>query len=149
MKKIYGYAIPGVIVITGVFFAIYSLVHYDLFSPTQGPMQGAVPMVLGILLSLTGVLAMFQVKDAEIPAFDKRNWSIILAVALIILFSYIIGFIPSVFVFLFVWLKFVEKLSWKISGIVTLILMTFVIGVFVFWMEIPFTEGILAEIFIG
>lgn len=147
--KYYKYLVPLGITVTGIFFAVYSLTHYEFYQPTQGPMQGAVPAVLGILLALGGMLAVVQARKENPPPFDIRNWSVAGAMGVVIAASYVIGFLPSIFIFLVLWMKKKEKLPWKTTILITAVLVLFVVFVFSYWMQIPFTEGVLFERLLG
>lgn len=143
------YLVPAFIALAGLFFAVYSLKKYQFYSPTQGPMQGFMPVVLGFLLMISGIAAMIQARNEEDKALDVRNWSVVLAMGLVLVFNFIIGTLPSVAIFLIVWLKLVSKYDWKMTLFVTCLIMAFVIGVFWFWMDIPFTQGIVFETLFG
>ncbi len=149
LKKAGKYIVPIFVILAGIFFAVYSYTHYQFYSPTQGPMQGFMPVVLGILLVISGIAALIQARNEEDKSLDPRNWSIVLAMGLVLIFNFIIGTLPSVAVFLIIWLKFISKYNWKITLFVFVIIMAFVIGVFKIWMDIPFTQGIIIETLLG
>lgn len=143
------YFVPAFIMLAGLFFAVYSFKTYPFYSPTQGPMQGFMPAILGILLAVSGLAALVQAKNEEDKALDLRNWSVVFAMGLVLICNFMIGTLPSVTIFLVVWLRFVSRYSWKTTLLVTVILMAFVIGIFLLWMDIPFTQGILFEALLG
>lgn len=148
-KRTGKYIVPGLIAAAGVFFAVYTATHYPMYSPTQGPLQGFLPTLLGVLLAISGAAAAFQARHEEDKGLDLKNWSIVLAVALMLVGNALIGTILSVALFLVLWLKCVEKYSWKTVLLVTAIMMAFVVGVFYLWMDIPFTQGLLFEAILG
>lgn len=149
LKKSGKYIVPVFVILAGLFFAIYSYTHYQFYSPTQGPMQGFMPVVLGILLVISGIAALIQARHEEDKPLDPRNWSVVFAMGLVLICNFILGTLPSVAIFLIVWLKFVSKYNWKITLFVFAVIMAFVIGVFQIWMDIPFTEGIIMETLLG
>lgn len=136
------YAIPVVSILVGLLFSVLSILDYEIINPTKGPMLGFMPLVVGILLVLVGIFDLFQAhKDAE-PKFLKDNFLFILCVAATIAASYLIGLLPAGYIFAFSWLKFKEKCSWKIVIITMVFLLVLILGVFVFWLDIPFEYGI-------
>lgn len=136
------YIIPLASIFAGLLFCILSILDYEIIDPTKGPMLGFMPLVVGALLALVGVIDLFQArKDAE-PVFLKDNFLFILCVAATIAASYLIGLLPAGYIFAFAWLKWKEKCSWKITIITMVFLLVLVLGVFVFWLDIPFEYGI-------
>ena len=145
MKNYTKYAVPFAVTLTGLFFTVYTLTHYQLYDATMGPMQGALPTGIAALLTVFGVVAIMKARKSDAAPFDLRNWSVVAAVGAVIVATHFVGFLPSIFVFLFAWMKFKERLPWKTTIIVTVLMAAFVLGVFVWWMQIPFTPGILFE----
>lgn len=145
MRKNEKYIVPVGTIITGLFFAIYSYTHYDFLSPVQGPMQGFMPTILGVLLVFCGILAFIQVGHEENKEMNPHNWTIAAAMGIVIVFNYIIGTLPSILIFLLLWLKFVSRYDWKKTIFIFLIVAAFIICVFKLWMDIPFTNGILFD----
>ena len=145
MRNLSKYAVPFAVTLTGLFFTVYTLAHYQLYDATMGPMQGALPTGIAVLLTVFGVVSCLQARKKDGVPFDLRNWSVVAAVGAVIVATHFVGFLPSLFVFLFAWMKFKERLPWKTTIIVTVVMAAFVLGVFVWWMEIPFTPGLLFE----
>ena len=52
MKNKIKYTVPIACILIGCFFAVYSILHYDLYHPTKGPMAGFMPLAIGLLLIL-------------------------------------------------------------------------------------------------
>ena len=145
LNKTGKYIVPAFMVLVGVFFAAYSQMHYKFYSPTQGPMPGFMPEVLGVLLALSGLAALLQARNEPDKALDPKNFTVVLAIGLVLIFNYLIGTLISIGLFLLIWLKFVSKTNWKTTLLVFVLVMAFIYGVFVFWMDVPFTEGLLFE----
>ena len=58
---------------------------------------------------------------------------------------YIIGMLPSMTIFLLVWMKGVEKAPWSHTLIVTVGTMAVLIGVFAIWLQVRFPMGIILD----
>lgn len=151
MKKILKtkYFIPVACILFGVFFTIYCYMQYELWDSIKGPMPGFLPFVIGILLFLTGAAALPQAIKDEEPVYQKDNGILILCVLAVCAGNYVIGLLPSIFIFLFGWLRFKGKCSWKTTIITMIVMMVLILGIFLFWLEIPFAKGILFEQLLG
>ena len=146
MKKAGKYIVPVFVIAAGLFFAIYCHTHYEFYSPTQGPMPGFMPEVIGALLALTGFLALMQAKNEPDKELNPKNFSIVVAMGLVLVGNFVIGTLLSIGLFLLIWLKFISKYNWKTTILVFLVIMVFVVGIFKLWMDIPFLPGIVVEI---
>lgn len=136
------YVIPLVSVLVGLLFSVLSILDYEIINPTKGPMLGFMPLVVGVLLVLMGICDLFQARKNTEPVFLKDNFLFILCVAVTIAASYLIGILPAGYLFAFGWLKWKEKCSWKVVIITMVFLLVLILGVFVFWLDIPFEYGI-------
>ena len=143
------YIIPIAGIVVGVFFLIYSYSKYTVFAANQGPGDGFLPMLLGALLLFASIADMLMARSRTNVSFGAENWSIVLAVAILISATYLIGMIPSILVFSFLWIRMVEKCSWKMTIIALLVIIALVIGVFQLWMDIDFPQGLLIEWLLG
>ena len=56
-----------------------------------------------------------------------------------------IGMLPTMAIFVVLWLKLLEKAPWKDTLIILAIVMAIVIGVFVVWLKVQFPEGLIFE----
>ena len=149
MKKAGKYLVPALSVAAGLFFFVYCHIHYKFYSPTQGPMPGFMPEVLGALLALSGSVALIKARHEPDKELKPGNFPIVFAMFLLLIGNYLIGTLLSTGLFLFIWLKFISKYDWKTAVLVFLILMGFVFGVFKIWMDIPFENGIILEALLG
>lgn len=145
MKKIGKYLVPIFAMAVGLFFVIYCHTHYEFYSPTQGPMPGFMPEVIGALLAIVGLLAFMQAKNEPDKELNPQNFSVVIAMGLVLIGNFIIGTLPSIGLFLVIWLKFISKYNWKTTFMIFVLIMAFVIGIFKIWMDIPFLPGIVFE----
>lgn len=145
MKKIGKYLVPIFAMAVGLFFVIYCHTHYEFYSPTQGPMPGFMPEVIGALLVIVGLLAFLQAKNEPDKELNPQNFGIVIAMGLVLIGNFIIGTLPSIGLFLVIWLKFISKYNWKTTLMIFVLIMAFVIGIFKIWMDIPFLPGIVFE----
>lgn len=148
MKKT-KYLIPAAVIATGIFFGIYTYTHYTLFKPSQGPGDGFLPFILSVLLVIVGLFDLRKCGERKTGTITKENWLIVLCVGAVIALSYLIGMVPCILIFAFLWLKLKEKCTWKETIISMVVIVILVVGIFAVWMEIPFPEGLLYEMIVG
>lgn len=144
-KNLIKYLIPIACILWGAVFAGISLKEYDLFERSKGPMTGFMPVLIGSLLIIVGIIALFQASDSEDAVMEKENWYLVAGVLIVIAGSYIIGILPGGYLLAFWWLKYKERYSWKTVIAVMLFLIVLIIGVFVFWLKIPFQYGVIGN----
>lgn len=144
MKTKVKYVVPAACILVGALFVYLSWANYEIYSPTKGPMTGFMPLAIGLLMVLVGILDLFQVKNSGDAGFKWDNWFFVICVLATVGASYLIGLLPAGYVFAFCWLKFKERCSWKVTLITMAFLLVLVLGVFVFWLDIPFEYGLLS-----
>lgn len=141
--------IPIVSGAVAVLFIWLGISEFGFWHEIHGPRPGFVPTIVGVLLLAISLLALFQsLKDVK-AVYPKENWMVVLGGAAIILGTYIFGLIPSCIAYVVVWLKAFEKASWKDTIIVTAVIASIAIGVFVLWLGVPFPKGIIVDALMG
>ena len=99
-----------------------------------------------LLVSIASFFQSFGEQKAVLPAI---NWLPALSVVLIIGASLLIGMVPSLALYVVLWLRYFEKYNWKTTLITTGFMMAIVIGCFVLWLGVPFPQGLLYEAITG
>ena len=145
MKDKVKFLIPLGCILIGALFAVLSAMNYEIYSPTRGPMSGFMPLVIGVMLVLVGIADLFRTRNAESAHFEKGNWFFVLCVAITIAASYFIGLLPAGFLFVFFWVKIWTKSTWKVTILTLVVLFVMVVGIFVFWLDIPFSYGLFDQ----
>lgn len=141
--------VPAASVLLGILFAGIGISSWGLWDPVTGPTRGMYPSLIALALILVGIIDFVKAFKGSAPVFERKNWLIVLAVLAVVLFSYLIGLLASVGIFLLLWLKIAAKQSWKTTFIVMLVVGAIVFGVFVFWLQSPFEEGMLFRLIRG
>lgn len=113
------------------------------------PTKGFFPGIISIGLIALSILAFINGLKSPMAEFKLINWYIPIAVLLIIGSTFVIGMIPSLLIFVFLWLKVYEKQSWLTTIISLLIVAFIVIGCFRIWLDIQFPVGIIYELIFG
>ena len=112
------------------------------------PTAAFFPIIIAVVLLATSILCLVQVLRGKEPApvYNKDELKVILGGGGIIIGCYVIGLILSCLLYLFLWLKVIEKASWKAIIIIEVFMAALILGVFVFWMQVQFPMGLLANL---
>lgn len=112
------------------------------------PTAAFFPIIIAVVLLATSILCLVQVLRGKEPApvYNKNELMVILGGGGIIIGCYVIGLILSCLLYLFLWLKVIEKASWKAVIIIEVFMAALILGVFVFWMQVQFPMGLLANL---
>ncbi len=149
MKKSFGVRtlIPILTAVVGIVFLLLGLTQYGFWHELRGPLPGFFPTLVGIVLVIISALALFQsFKDPARPV-PIENWLPAVGALGIILGTLVFGMLFSIIAFLIIWIRYYEKYSWKTTITTTLILVAIVVGVFMFWLQVPFPKGLILDAF--
>ena len=142
--------VPVVTCAIGILFASIAFGQYGFWdSVAMKPTKGFFPGIISIGLIALSVLAFINGLKSPTAEFRLINWYVPLAVLLIISATYVIGMIPSLLIFVLLWLKVYEKQSWTTTIIALLIVSFIVIGCFRIWLDIQFPIGFIGELIFG
>lgn len=141
---------PAFTLLISMLFIVVGITKYGFWDGVKGPTPGFIPIIVAAVLAATSLLAFVQsFKEEGKPVYFKKEWLEIIAGFSIFGFVFLIGFIPTLFVYAIVWLKVYEKCTWKSTIIVTAVIMAIVIGAFVIWLGVPFPQGIILDTIMG
>lgn len=134
--------IPIATAVMGIVFAYVGIFQLGFWD--KEPKPGFFPSIMAIVLVIASIAAFIQtLGDEEKPEYNKNELSVIGGGLMLIVGSLIIGLIPTVFLFVLVWLKVVEKgTPWKDVIIIELIIAGIVLGVFAGWLQVQFPWGL-------
>ncbi|QEN08508.1 tripartite tricarboxylate transporter TctB family protein [Oceanispirochaeta crateris] len=139
--------IPSITFFLGLIWVIYGLNNYGWWE--EGPGSGFFPSIIGILLSGISIIAFLEGRKLSPPEYIKASYLPFIAAIATVGFALIIGFFPSLFLFLQGWLKLIEKYSWKKSLPVSTITTALLYGVFAMWLMVPFPAGLILNMIRG
>lgn len=137
--------IPIATAIIGIVFAYIGFFQLGFWDGE--PQPGFFPSIMAIVLIVGSIAAFIQtLSEEEQPKYNKNELMVILGGLALIVGSLVIGLIPTVFVYVFVWLKFIEKgTPWKDIIIIELIIAVIVLGVFAGWLQVQFPWGLFSR----
>jgi hypothetical protein len=113
----------------------------------RGPGGGFLPVIAGIMAVLFCVTALWADRKDKSPS--RFNWrAFIPAAALLgmVLLSYVLGMILSMAIYIFVWLKFIEKHTAKSAVSIGIGTSAVIYLIFVFWLRVPLPLGLFEAI---
>ncbi|MCD8084655.1 MAG: tripartite tricarboxylate transporter TctB family protein [Clostridiales bacterium] len=134
--------IPLAMAAVGAVFAYIGFTQLGFWE--KEPKPGFFPSIIGIVLVITGILAFFQtLKEEGQPDYNKNELSVILGGLSVIVLTFIIGLIPTAFLFVLFWLKVIEKdVPWRDVIVIEIIVAIIVVGVFAGWLQVQFPWGL-------
>ena len=136
--------VPLVLAVFAVVFAVIGFAQLGFWSHVDGPQPGFFPAIMAIVMFLTSIVSFFQsLKDKEAAGYERNELLVIAGGAAIIVGSYIIGLLPSCYLFIVLWLKVFEHTSWKDTVIVLAVCVAISVGVFRLWLGVYFPMGLL------
>ena len=149
MRRLAKYIFPACLIVVGIVFAVLGVFEFGFWDDSKGPMGGFYPTLVSILLIIMSIVCLTVASDDKDPKFPVQNLLVILAVFAIFLCTFLIGMFPSIFLCLILWLRKVEKYSWKFSIIFALVTVLIFYGIFGMWLAISFPNGLLGELIFG
>ncbi|KSV60494.1 tripartite tricarboxylate transporter TctB family protein [Acetivibrio ethanolgignens] len=130
--------------VVAIVFMVVGFTQLGFWNPVNGPQPGFFPSIMATVMLLMCILAFVQsFKEEEQPKYERDELLVIAGGAGIIAGSFIIGLLPSCYLFIVLWLKVFEKSSWKATLIVLAVCMAISIGVFRLWLGVHFPMGLL------
>ena len=136
--------LPSVTALLGALWLIYGLLKYGWWGD-NGPQSGFFPAIVGALLLIVSVLAIIAGLKNEGPTYLAASFHPLFGAVAVVMASFIIGFFPSLFLFVLGWIKFYEKYNWFKSLLTTFITIGIFVGIFALWLRVPFPEGLILD----
>ncbi len=138
--------IPLATIVVSLVFIIVGLKDYGFWKGQPTP--GFFPIIIAVVLLVSSIACFLQIardKDSGTVRYNRNELMVMLGAAGIILCTFVIGLVPSCLIYIFLWLKFVERASWKVILVIELIMAAIILGVFTFWLQIRFPMGLLLD----
>lgn len=144
MRKIF----PVFAIVLGLFWVVMAF-DYGLWV-RRGPGGGFFPLIGG---AITAVFSLFylvmEIRNPQPGSVDRKFIYPILAVLGVLLCSYLIGLLPSMLLYIFLWLWRYEKFSARYSCCVSGGTILVMYAVFVYWLTVPLPRGMLGAAIFG
>ena len=139
--------VPLLVAVVCLIFLITGLSKFGFWNDTnKSPTPAFVPSIICVLLIVICLLTVFMdIKKDGKAKYHKDEFLVILTAFAIIGATYLIGMLPTLCLFVVLWLRLVEHTPWKTVAIILAIVMAIVIGVFVLCVGVRFPSGLVFE----
>lgn len=139
--------LPIIAALFGSAFAIVGFLQLGFWNKVDGPMPGFFPSIMAVVMVVTSILAFLQSLDEEKKTeYKKEEILVIMAGVGIFAVTFLIGLLPTLFLYVILWLKIFEKESWKNTILVLMVTAAISIGVFYLWLGVQFPMGVFEYI---
>lgn len=118
---------------------------YGLWDQRNKPMPGLFPTGIAVVLLVSGAIAFIQSLKEKRAAYRRTAFEVIASLLLLLAASYTFGMLPSLLVYFILWQLAIEKTPFRQLIVSTLVVSAIVLGVFVFWLKIPFDNGVFFD----
>jgi putative tricarboxylic transport membrane protein len=112
------------------------------------PGPGFLPFGLALILSafaLVLILQNWKKGDPSAPFWPEKTWlRPLLGVAIFLLYAFvlgILGFIPTTFLFLVVWMGLIERIRWSTLLAISIAVTAVLYFIFEYFLEVPLPMG--------
>ena len=139
--------IPLATIIVSLVFIVVGLKDYGFWNAQPTP--GFFPIIIAVVLLVSSIACFVQIardKSSDDVKYNRNELMVMLGAAGIILCTFLIGLVPSCLIYIFLWLKFVERAPWKVIIIIEIIMAAIILGVFTTWLQIRFPMGLLGDL---
>jgi hypothetical protein len=132
-------------IIMGLYWIVNGFIYG--FWVRRGPGGGFLPVVAGFMAIIFCISALWGDRKDKSPS--NFSWKAFLPAAALlglVLLSYVVGMIISMAIYIFVWLKYVEKHKTKSAVSIGIGTAAVIYGIFVFWLRVPMPTGLIGAI---
>ena len=139
--------IPLATIIVSLVFIVVGLKNYGFWKAQPTP--GFFPIIIAVVLLASSIACFVQIardKNSDEVKYNRNELMVMLGAAGIILGTFLIGLVPSCLIYIFLWLKLVERAPWKVIIIIEIIMAAIILGVFTGWLQIRFPMGLLGDL---
>jgi len=133
--------VPIFSIVVGIYWIVMGF-NYE-FWVRKGPGGGFIPVLAGIMAVGLGILVYISSNKDKTPIkFSFKALLPVAGIVLLILVSYVTGLVIAIALYVFLWLKFMEKYKTSKSIIIGFCTATVIYGVFVAWLKVPLPTGL-------
>ncbi|WP_072825654.1 tripartite tricarboxylate transporter TctB family protein [Modicisalibacter ilicicola] len=131
------------IILMGIAWAALGFLKYGFWF-NNGPGAGFFPAVAGTGVAILGTFSLLRSPPRNSDTSIKNLWPAI-AMALTIITIPLLGMIPSMVIFIILWMAVIEQKKWMTSLITGIGAGVVVYLLFGLWLKVAFPQGLLLE----
>lgn len=137
--------LPAAFILMSVVWIYTGLTKFGFFDRLKGGTPAFMPVICASVMLVASVIALIRSFKEEVPDFHVLCFIFLLLGAAIIYLSKLIGLLPALLIFVFIWVKVIEKSSW-VSTLVVVGLMALIgFGLFQGILKVPFPNGLIYD----
>ena len=106
------------------------------------PGGGFVPAIFGGITLILCLTLLVKGKGNAVT-INKTVYFPIFVVVAVVVATFLTGMTAALIIMVFSWLRFYEKYTSIRSGIISIVIVGFIFGIFGLWLQVPFPTGIL------
>jgi len=133
-------------VILSLIWTYLGIFQYGIWDDRHGPMPGLFPTGIASVLLIVGIIGTVRSLNEKSAVYKRAAFEVMVSLVLLLVASFTIGMLPSLLIYFVLWQIVIEKSSKRTIILSTLVVSAIVLGVFVFWLKVPFEKGILYEL---
>ena len=137
--------LPAAFILMGVVWIYQGLTKFGFFDRLKGGTPAFMPILCASVMLVAGVIAMIRSFKEEIPDFHILCFIFLLLGGALIYLTKLIGLLPSLLIFVFIWVKVIEKSSWRSTLIVVALMAVIGYGLFQGILNVPFPNGLIYD----
>ncbi|RGY99865.1 tripartite tricarboxylate transporter TctB family protein [Clostridium sp. AM58-1XD] len=145
MKRLNMKNFPLCTIAAAAVFLYLGISKFGFWDEVKGPVGGFYPSLIAGMLLIVSVLAFGQSWKEDVPELKKDDIKVALAAVGILAASYVVGMIPAIFLYLAIWMKWIEKAGWKQTLLLTVCVGGAAWMIFSVWLGIQFPRGMLGN----
>lgn len=119
--------------------------EFGLINPLRGGTAATLPVLCAAIMLVASVISLVLSFKEDEPKLNRMCFVFLLLCAVVVGVSYLLGLLPALLIFVFIWVKFVEKDSWKGTLLFMFIMVLIGYGLFDQLLQVPFPQGILGN----
>ena len=136
---------PLLLALLAIVWLVVGLGEFGFWIEGTGPSPAFVPSIISVLLLVMSIVQFITSFKEEPSKYHKDEFLFIGTLVLIFVGIHLIGMLPTMTIFLLVWMKGVEKAPWSHTLIVTIGTIALLIGVFAMWLQVRFPMGLIGD----
>lgn len=147
MKKINNSTVIALCtIILSLIWLYLGIFEYGLWDGRHGPLPGLFPTAIASILLIVGIIGAIRSLKEKRAEYKRAAFEVMASLALLLVASFTIGILPALLIYFVLWQIIVEKTSIPAKILSTIVVSAIVLGVFVFWLKVPFNKGILFDL---
>ena len=137
--------LPIVFIVISIVWIVMGLSKFGFYDKMKGGTAAFLPVVCSVVMLLASTVALIQ-SFKDVKKLGKVDPLCLVYFAMcfgIVVLSQVIGLMLSMTIYVFIWLRFIEKCSWKSTIIITLSCAAVGYGLFELALGVPFDKGFI------